>query len=96
MSIGEILGMIERRAPQLMKQGGGSLPREEAKSFKTRPMSKAKRARVIALGREGNLNRVQIAKAVGVSTSAVAKIISRNNLTTPDGRLAENKRRAKR
>lgn len=72
--IANLLDMIERHAPKLMRQGGGALSREAGDGSAPARITEQQRRQVIALTREGRM-RKDVAARTGVSKSMVCKIV---------------------
>ncbi len=85
--IGELLAMIERRAPELMRQGGGSLGREQV--WSGRHIEREDEVGIRALYREG-LTIAEIATKTKWSYKTVWNVLRHN---TPEKRRAHERAR---
>lgn len=94
----QMLDMVARCGPKLMKAGGGALSREYsdrcrsegAKQWDNRApwvrTTPDQRAHVLALARAGHMSEIEICRETGVKQSAVNKLIRNEGLTVPKAR----------
>lgn len=84
----QMLAMIERCAPILMRAGGGALSREQSQIAHRPRMSPEQKDTVLRLARTGRYNGTEIADMVGTSQSAVCKLLAKHGVEVRDGRAA--------
>ncbi len=85
--VSRMLGLIERRAPVLLRIGGAPLSRECRIT-----LTPAQRAKIVALARGGELSGTDIARAIGTRQSTVQKILRQEGIQTPDGRKTRGRK----
>lgn len=91
--IAELLDMVWRNAPRLMREGGGPLAEEKESTHHPRRITDQQRETLLELARTGKHTATEIAEFVGVTSMTVRNHCKRRLIALPDGRLIENRRR---
>lgn len=85
----QMLSLIERHAPRLMKAGGGALSREQSQITHRPKMTGEQKDTVLRLARTGRYNGTEIAGMVGTTQSAVCKFLQKQGVEVRDGRAKQ-------
>lgn len=86
---GRCLSLVERHAARLMREGGGTLPREQVHREHAPRMSAEIREKAIEMIIEGKLGGTEIATALGVLPRQIFKLAAKHAVRLPDNRKKE-------
>ncbi len=91
-SIARMLDLIERRAPQMMRAGGGALSQETVPEITT-PETAAK---ICELAADGSRSYAELARLSGSTPGRVRSVLINRGVAAPDGRkIRHAKKQAK-
>ena len=91
--ISQLLDLVARKAPILMRCGGGPLAQEHETG--RGQLSAWKREEALSLARAG-LNGTEIALRVGATQSQICKLLHRSGVSVKDGRKGRISKRLNR
>ncbi len=78
-----MLDMVARGGPRLMRTGGGAISSEQVAHGGTKSgarISSETRARILVLGRNGDLSPSEIARKLGTTQSTVRNLLTREGV----------------
>ncbi len=84
----DLLGLIERRAPALMRAGGGAVRRCDGdKVYAAGPrLRPGKLNQALRLARTGEFTATDIARAVDSTQPVIRRLLIKAGISVPDGR----------
>ena len=83
------LSLVERHAARLMREGGGTLPREQMHRSHAPRMSAEIRDRALEMILANKLEGTDIAKVLGVVPRQIFKLAAKHAVKLPDNRKKE-------
>lgn len=83
------LSLVERHAARLMREGGGTLPREQVHRSHAPRMSAEIREKALEMILAGKLGGTDIAKVLGVVPRQIFKLAAKHAVKLPDNRKKE-------